>query len=152
MDVTPAAGRGQGAMALATRRLRLALAAVWVWPYGALAFLLAIVVWPAWVTTDRLVIGGDTLIIHYPWFVLWRVALAAGDFPFWNPYSSSGIPAFATLQAGYGYPPHWVLTWMPPITAINWLIGLHMLLAGLGAAWCARQLGASREGQFLAGA
>ena len=106
---------------------------------------------PAWLTTGLLVVGGDVHVIHYPWFVLWRDSLAAGEFPFWNPYSFSGIPAFATLQAGYGYPPHWLLTPLPPILAINWLVGLHVLLAGLGTAWTAGRLGASREGQVLAG-
>jgi hypothetical protein len=119
--------------------------------YVILAVVLALAVWPAWVTTDRLVVGGDVLLIHYPWFVLWRDALAAGELPFWNPYSFSGIPAFATLQAGYGYPLHWLLTPLPPILAINWLVGLHVLIAGLGAAWTAGRLGAGREGQVLAG-
>lgn len=120
-------------------------------PYAVLALVLALVMAPAWVTTGLLVVGGDVHVIHYPWFVLWRDALAAGEFPFWNPYSFSGIPAFATLQAGYGYPLHWLLTPFPPILAINWLVGLHVLIAGLGAAWTAGRLGASREGQVLAG-
>ena len=101
-------------------------------PYVLLTVVLAAVMWPVWTMTDRLVIGGDTVAIHFPWFVLWRDLLAAGEWPFWNPYSFSGIPAFATLQAGYGYPPHWLLTPLPPIVAINWLVGLHVLLAGLG--------------------
>ena len=40
---------------------------------------------------------------------------------------------------------------MPPIRGVNWLIGLHVILAGLTAAWCAGRLGASKEGQFLSG-
>jgi hypothetical protein len=123
-----------------------------LWPHGGLAILLAAVMWPAWWTTGDLIVGGDALLIHYPWFVLWRDLLAAGEPPFWNPYAFGGMPAFATLQAGYGYPPHWAFTWVPPIPAMNWLAGLHVLLAGLGAAWCASQLGASKEGQFLSGA
>ena len=35
--------------------------------------------------------------------------------------------------------------------ALNWLVGLHVVLAGLTAAWCAGRLGASKEGQLLAG-
>jgi len=120
-------------------------------PYLALTVILALVMWRAWLTTTSLVAAGDVLLIHYPWFVLWRDLLAAGELPFWNPYSFSGIPAFATLQAGYGYPPHWLLTPLPPILAINWLVGLHVLLAGAGAAWAAGRLGAGRAGQVLAG-
>jgi hypothetical protein len=125
--------------------------APWLWPYGGLALVLALAMWPAWSTSDRLIVGGDAPVIHYPWFVLWRDALAAGEFPFWNPYSFSGLPAFATLQAGYAYPPHWILTPLQASRAMNWLLGLHVLLAGLGAAWCAGRLGAGKDGQFLSG-
>jgi hypothetical protein len=123
----------------------------WLWPYGTLALLLAWAVWPAWTATRFLVSGGDVVLIHYPYFVLWRDSLVRGEFPFWNPYTFSGIPAFATLQAGFGYPPHWLLSWAPAIQAINWTVGIHVLLAGLGAAWCAERLGAPKSGQFLSG-
>jgi hypothetical protein len=69
----------------------------------------------------------------------------------WNPYTLGGLPSLPTLQSGFGYPPHWLLTWLPAVQAINWSIGLHVLLAGLGAAWCARRIGAKPEGQVLAG-
>ena len=63
----------------------------------------------------------------------------------------SGLPAFPTLQSGYGYPIHWLLTDVPSSTAINWLLAGHTILAGLGAVWCAARLGAPREGQLLSG-
>jgi len=135
----------------AARGVRPAALRIFGNPYAVLTIVLAAVMAPAWLTTSLLVVGGDVHVIHYPWFVLWRDALAAGEFPFWNPYSFSGIPAFATLQAGYGYPLHWLLTPLAPILAINWLIGLHVLIAGLGTAWTAGRLGATREGQVLAG-
>ena len=72
-------------------------------------------------------------------------------FPFWNPYTFSGVPAFAHPQTAYLYPLHWAFVWMPPIPAMNWGQGVHILLAGLAAAWCAGRLGASREGQVLSG-
>jgi membrane protein YfhO len=123
----------------------------WLWPYRALALLLGLVLWPAWTHLNWLIISADTLLIHYPYFVLWRNSLAAGELPFWNRYTLGGIPAFPTLQAGYGYPPHWLFSGVAAVPAMNWLIGLHVLLAGLGAAWCAGRLGASRSGQFLSG-
>ena len=67
----------------------------WIWPYGGLGLVLSLVLWPAWVSADRMIVGGDTTLIHYPYFVLWRDALAAGELPFWNPYTFSGIPAFS---------------------------------------------------------
>jgi hypothetical protein len=56
----------------------------WLWPYGTLALLLAWAVWPAWTATRFLVSGGDVVLIHYPYFVLWRDSLARGEFPFWK--------------------------------------------------------------------
>jgi hypothetical protein len=123
----------------------------WLWPYGGLAALLIALLWPMWTTTDRIISGGDAVLIYYPWEVLWRDALAAGEFPFWNPYTFSGVPAFAHPQTAYLYPLHWAFVWMPPIPGMNWGQGVHVLLAGLAAAWCAGQLGASKEGQFLSG-
>ena len=130
---------------------RRVLGQAWLWPYGALVATLALTVAPAWWTVDRLVVGSDVAAAHYPWFVLARDMLAAGEVPLWNPYKFGGHPAFATLQAGYGYPLHWLLIAMPAIPAINWLIGLHVVLAGLGAAWCAGRLGAAADGQMLSG-
>jgi len=121
------------------------------WASVVVAVLLVVIMWPAWTTTDRLVIGGDTLLIHFPWFVLWRDALGAGQLPMWNPYTLGGLPSLPTLQSGFGYPPHWLLTWLPAVQAINWSIGLHVLLAGLGAAWCAGRMGTGPEGSVLAG-
>ena len=90
---------------------------------------------PALFSDQDILVGGDTLLVHYPWFVLWRNSLALGELPFWNPYTLSGLPAFPTLQSGYGYPPHWALTNLHPVIAINWLLLGHVLLAGLGATW-----------------
>jgi hypothetical protein len=107
--------------------------------------------WPAWVSRDRLISGGDVLLQYYPVQYFFRQALSQGDFPFWNPYTFSGVPAFANLNLGFSYPPHWALLWMHPIQGVNWLIGTHVVLAGVAAAWCAGRLGASKEGQFLSG-
>jgi hypothetical protein len=107
--------------------------------------------WPAWGTTEVLLVGGDLLLQHYPWQVLFRESLGAGEFPVWNPYTFGGVPAFANPLMAYAYPPHWALLWAPAIPALNWLLGLHVLLAGALAAWCASRLGASKDGQFLSG-
>jgi Bacterial membrane protein YfhO len=129
---------------------RLALTSFWH-PYGLLAAVLSLDVWPAWGSATQLIVGGDSLLIHYPWFVFWRQELAARVWPWWNPYTLGGLPAFATPQAGIGYPVHWLLSWLPAVLALNWAVGLHVVLAGLGTAWCAGRLGASRDGQLLAG-
>jgi hypothetical protein len=99
-----------------------------------------------------MIIGDDAVLIHYPWFEFWRDEIGAGRFPFWNPYTFSGFPAFATPQSGFAYPPHWIATPLPSALAINWMVGLHLMLAAVSTAWTASKLGANRDGQFLAGA
>lgn len=79
--------------------------APWLWPYGVLATTLGLLLSPLWTTADKIVAGGDAVLIYYPWEVLWRDALAAGEFPFWNPYTFSGVPAFAHPQTAYAYQP-----------------------------------------------
>jgi hypothetical protein len=123
----------------------------WIWPYGVLALVLALVMWSAWFSGDRLISGGDTLLQYYPTQYFLRQALSQGEFPFWNPYTFSGVPAFANLNNGFSYPLHWALLWMHPIQGVNWLIGIHVVLAGIAAAWCAGRLGASKDGQFVSG-
>ena len=123
----------------------------WLAVYGCVAVVLVAAVWPAWWMSDTLAISGDALIIHYPWFVLWRDALSVGEVPWWNPYTLGGLPSLPTLQSGYGYPVHWILTWLSAPQALNWSVGLHVVLAGLGAAWCAGRMGARDEGKVLAG-
>lgn len=54
--------------------------AFWLWPYGLIA-------------------GNDLALQHYPWQVLLREMVAAGQFPFWNPYTFGGVPAFANPPA-----------------------------------------------------
>ena len=121
-------------------------------PYVALGLLLTAVMRRAWTSPNELTVGGDVLLIHYPLFVLLREVLASGALPWWNPYTFSGLPAFADPHAGYLYPPELLLAWLPPIAAINWTVGLHVVLAGLTMTWLARRLGAPVEGQLLSGA
>src|SRR4051812_13783049 len=89
------AWRSLGLDRWAAATARFAQHAPWLWPYGVLDLALAVVLWPAWTARDLLILSGDTLLQHYPWQVFWRDMLAAGEFPFWNPYTLSGEPAFA---------------------------------------------------------
>ena len=79
----------------------------WLWPYGGLALLLVLVMWPTWTNPTRLLVGSDLLLQHFPLQVLWRDALAARELPWWNPYVLSGMPAYPDPLASYTYPPHW---------------------------------------------
>ena len=59
----------------------------WMAPYGVLTLVLATVFWQAWINGDRLISGGDVLLHFYPVQFFFRQAIAAGEFPFWNPYT-----------------------------------------------------------------
>lgn len=140
-------------MAVTARRVELGergRARPWLWPYGLLGGVLLLAMGPVWTTAEE-VIGGDILLQHYPLQVLWRDLLAAGELPFWNPYTLGGQPAYANPLAGYAYPLHWPLLALPASSALNWAVTVHVVLAGMGAAFCAGRLGAAREGQFLSG-
>ena len=45
--------------------------------FWVLIAVLVLIMFPAWSTSAQLIVGGDALLIHYPWQVLWRDALAA---------------------------------------------------------------------------
>ncbi|MCC7106293.1 MAG: YfhO family protein [Chloroflexi bacterium] len=125
--------------------------APWVWPYGLLSLLLALVYGSVWLTSDALLLGGDAYLIHYPLLFYLRDSIFRGQLPLWNPYTFSGVPALANPEAAYFYPPNWLTLLLPTYLAMNWSLGLHIMLAGAGAAWCASRMGASRDGQFLCG-
>jgi hypothetical protein len=133
------------------RRALLLERAPWIWPYGLLSFLLALIYGPVWLTSDALLLGGDAYLIHYPLLFYLRDSILRGQLPLWNPYTFSGVPALANPEAGYLYPPNWLTLFLPTYLAMNWSLGLHVMLAGAGAAWCAGRMGASRHGQFMGG-
>lgn len=74
-----------------------------------------------------------------------------GDFPFWNPHIYSGVPFFTGFQSALLYPPNALHLVLPLETAINWLIALHLFLAGLLAMMWAQRLGLRSAAAGLAG-
>jgi len=60
-----------------------------------------------------------------------------GRAPGWNPYVFSGTPFVANFQTAMWYPPNWVHFFVSPATGINWMVALHVALAGWATAmWC----------------
>lgn len=81
-----------------------------------------------------------------------------GHFPFWDPYLLCGMPIHADLQAQLYYPLTWISILLGNLTAghklfywIEWLIPLHMILAGVFTFWLLRRLGAGAPAALLGG-
>lgn len=72
----------------------------------------------------------DTFCNFYPWRVYARQSLAAGEIPWWNPYSGYGKPFVADPQMAFFYPLHILFYLLPVALAFKvcWL--LHFWIAG----------------------
>jgi hypothetical protein len=91
----------------------------------------------------------DLSAFFIPPKVLWVDLLKHGTFPFWNPYQYCGIPLLAALQPGVLYPPHVFYLFLPFAIVWNWLIILHVLLAGIGVYLFLAHMKSSEEGAFV---
>jgi hypothetical protein len=66
--------------------------------------------------------------------------LGQGNLPLWNPHVFSGTPFFSGFQQALLYPPNLLHLLLPVGAAINWIIAIHVLLAGIGMLlWLRRQ-------------
>jgi hypothetical protein len=88
-------------------------------------------------------------------FVPWREfgfgQLRQGNLPLWNPHIFGGTPYFAGFQAALLYPPNWLHLILPIGLAINWIVALHVFLAGYFTyLWC-RGRAIGDGGSILAG-
>ena len=118
-------------------------------PAGLIA-LAAAATWP--ITFGGLAIArGDLLLYFYPLRDFAAQAVREGRLPLWNPYTFMGAPFLANSQAGFFYPLNLLLAWLPADRAVSWQIGLHLVIAALGAYALARGgFGLSRLGAFAA--
>ncbi len=77
----------------------------------------------------------DVAEYTYPLTTFAARSTIAGEIPYWNPYTFSGMPLAADFQVQYFYPPHTLLflflkpNGTLPIKAIEWVILLHFVLA-----------------------
>ena len=74
----------------------------------------------------------DVAPFFYPMKHFLSESLRAGDLPLWNPWSAGGAPFFATLQPGTLYPGSLSLLLFPFPHSADWLVILHVVLAGAG--------------------
>src|SRR5262245_26623445 len=80
-----------------------------------------------------------------------------GVAPLWDPYSYTGMPIHADIQAQVLYP----LTWLAILVShyshsslfywVEWLVPLHMILAGLFTYGLLRRMGVQAAGALLGG-
>ena len=103
---------------------------------AGLAVLALIFFWPlslgqAWIPSG----GGDLVSFLWPTYSYAAQALHAGRLPLWNPALYSGAPLAADNQSGLFYPINLVVfsLWPAlPYAALEWLVVLHVWLAGAG--------------------
>src|SRR5262249_27253516 len=93
---------------------------------------------------------GDVFGYFLPAYQYQAERLAAGSFPFWNPYQGAGVPFVGVLQPGALYPPRLLLLVMSPAAAMTWCTFGHILLSLLGMYALGRRLGASTVGAAIA--
>jgi hypothetical protein len=88
----------------------------------------------------------DFTVTFYPQRLFAARELAAGRWPWWNPYIEEGsfaMPAF--------YPPDLALAFWSGPSAASWMLTLHLPLAALAAFLLARSLRAGVWGAFVSG-
>lgn len=83
----------------------------------------------------------DPVRQQIPWRKIAVDGWKAGKLPLWNPYSFSGTPILANIQAAALYPINIIFLFIPFIDAWTILIMLQPLLAGLFMYWYLRSLG-----------
>jgi len=88
----------------------------------------------------------EGVIYNVPIRVLVAQILAGGNFPLWNPYIFSGMPLFASAQAGVLFPLNWFYLAFNPSLATNLMMLATYMLAALGAYLYARRSGSSIAG------
>jgi hypothetical protein len=95
---------------------------------------------------------GDIVFFFEPAKALLHDSLRAGRLPLWSPWIFAGYPIAAEGQIAAFYPVSLLVSWvLPSFGAVNWLVILHVMLAGVSMYLLARLLGASPFGAWLAG-
>ncbi|MFN3428419.1 MAG: hypothetical protein ACK46X_00545, partial [Candidatus Sericytochromatia bacterium] len=109
---------------------------------AGLAFLaiLATMLAPA-LAQGRLLAPTEAMALYYPLRVLAGASVAAGEWPFWNPYQFGGFPLLAALQGGVFFPANWTFWVLPPQLAMNVTVAAAYAVAGLSTLAFGRAIG-----------
>ncbi|HEY5123537.1 MAG TPA: hypothetical protein VIK14_07360, partial [Ignavibacteria bacterium] len=91
---------------------------------------------------------------YYPGKTMTAVMLNSGEFPFWNPYTFSGIPLFADLQIAVLYPFNYILRFfissdqLSPVL-LQFTIIFHYLICSIFTFFLGKQLKFSRISSLI---
>src|SRR5688500_14824142 len=84
----------------------------------------------------------DAVLAHWPNAVFFRESvLERGEFPVWRETTMGGVPFAANPLNKTAYPFQWLVLLLPPLLHLNFLILLHLFIAGSGMWIWARSLG-----------
>jgi hypothetical protein len=92
--------------------------------------------WPA-LTGNHLIVSGDfsgsdLLDMQLPFKYILHDSYIHGKVPLWSRYQSNGAPFLAEGQSGALYPPHILLSFLPPVLALNYSFLLALMIGGVG--------------------
>src|ERR1700719_2897746 len=100
----------------------------------------------------------DLEAFHLPLAAYIGRSVREGVFPFWDPYPYCGVPIHADLQAQLFYPFTWIAILLGNLSSghkllywLEWLVPLHMILAGLFTFFLLRQLRTDVPSALLGG-
>ena len=116
--------------------------------YGALSLLL----FGAFVFSNQMLFGSDTMGLGYMARHFYASAVRSGDFPLWSPNLLGGVPFLEAMSGGDSlYPTALLLFVIEPYRALGWKLVLHVFLAGIFMHGWTRSLGATRAAALVAG-
>ncbi|MGH7672785.1 MAG: hypothetical protein ACREMC_07785, partial [Gemmatimonadales bacterium] len=123
------------------------------WLPAALYAVLTIVLFRAFVASNDMLFGTDTLGLGY-FARKFYADFVTGThaFPGWNPYLLGGLPFVDAMHGDIFYPTTLLSFAMAVHRAIGWKLVLHVFLAGVFMYLWLRRLGASREASLWGGA
>lgn len=125
-----------------------------LWVPAAVFSVLTLWLFRAFVFSDQMLVGNDTLSLGFVAREFYAEALKQmRTFPLWNPRILGGTPFIEALSGGDSlYPPSALLLLiMEPYRALGWKLVLHILAAGFFMFGWLRVLGGSRPAALVAG-
>ncbi len=121
------------------------------WPIAFAIGLWLLLFWP--LMSGRTVVGfRDSAYFFYPYYQWIDQTWAAGEIPLWNPFCDLGYPVIGDTTSAVFYPGKIIfsLRFLSYPSRYGLFISVHVLLAGIGAYWFTRRMGASMTAATLA--
>jgi hypothetical protein len=95
--------------------------------------------------------GAEDLLYYYPSRAFLHEALAAGHWPWLNPWTGLDRPYAAEPQSALWYPPTWLFAVLPPVWAYSISLWLHFVIAAWGMYRLTRANGLDQRAALFAG-